>query len=88
MPPDDRVTTMTGSEIRPDPARIAEGWDPRFVVEARRVPEFVELYASLGFEVLADPVRHGQVSAACGDCRVVMLLDFRTIYTRRRGADR
>jgi hypothetical protein len=29
-------------------------------------------------------VRHGQVSAACSDCRVVMLLDFRTIYTRRR----
>jgi hypothetical protein len=77
---------MTGSEIRPDPARIAEGWDPRFVVEARRVPEFVELYASMGFEVLADPVQHGQVAAACSDCRVVMLLDFRTIYTRSRHA--
>ena len=78
---------MTGSEIRPDPARIAEGWEPRFVVEARRVPEYVELYASLGFEVLADPVRQDQIATACSDCRVVMLLDFRTIYTRPR-ADR
>ena len=75
---------MTEPAIRPDPSRLAEGWEPRFVVEARRVPEYVELYASLGFEVLADPVRRDHVAAACSDCRVAILLDFRTIYTRRR----
>jgi hypothetical protein len=75
---------MTEPSIRPDPSRIAEGWEPRFVVEARRVPEYEELYGSLGYEVLADPVGRGQVSEECGDCRIVILLDFRVIYTRRR----
>ena len=74
---------MSEPVIRPDPARIAEGWEPRFVVEARRVPEYVDLYASLGFEVLADPVRRDHVAPSCSDCRVAILLDFRTIYTRR-----
>ena len=74
---------MAEPVIRPDPARIAEGWEPRFVVEARRVPEYVELYASLGFEVLADPARRDHIASSCGDCRVAILLDFRTIYTRR-----
>ena len=75
---------MTEPVIRPDPSRIAEGWEPRFVVEARRVPEYVDLYVSLGFEVLADPVRRDHVaSSSCSDCRVAILLDFRTIYTRR-----
>ena len=74
---------MTEPVIRPDPSRVAEGWEPRFVVETRRVPEYVELYTSLGFEVLADPVRRDHIASECGDCRVAILLDFRTIYTRR-----
>ena len=75
---------MMESVIRPDPSRIAEGWEARFVVDSRRVPEYVDLYESLGFEVLADPVRGDQVASECRDCRIAMLLDFRTIYTRRR----
>ncbi|HET9251993.1 MAG TPA: hypothetical protein VFP58_07755 [Candidatus Eisenbacteria bacterium] len=74
---------MPQSVTRPDPSRLAEGWEPRFVVEARRVPEYVDLYASLGFEVVADPVRPDPLAAGCGDCRIAILLDFRVIYTRR-----
>src|SRR5512139_1150106 len=72
------------SQIRPDPERIAQGWERRFVVEARRADEYVQLYESLGFEVCADPVQREQVDDDCDDCRIVLLLDFRTIYTRRR----
>jgi hypothetical protein len=67
----------------PDPRRVAEGWTRRFVVEARRVEEYIRLYESLGFEVCADPVPPDQVAEECGDCRAALLLEFRTIYTRR-----
>ncbi|HEX7078160.1 MAG TPA: hypothetical protein VF363_07055 [Candidatus Eisenbacteria bacterium] len=72
------------SRIRSDPARIADGWERRFVVEARRVEEYVRLYESAGFEVAADPVRADQAEEACGDCRVVLALQFRVVYTRRK----
>lgn len=75
---------MAQSRIRPDPARLADGWDRRFVAEARRAEEFIRLYESLGYEVCADPVRRDQIEDECDDCRVVLLLEYRTIYTRRR----
>jgi hypothetical protein len=71
-------------QIGPDPERLAQGWERRFVVEARRADEFVRLYESLGYEVCADPVRREQVDDGCDDCRIALLLDFRSIYTRRR----
>ena len=74
------------AQIAPDPARLAAGWERRFVVEGRRAPEYVELYESLGFEVAADPVRREQVADECDDCRIALLLEFRAIYTRPRGA--
>jgi hypothetical protein len=91
--PRDRIAALVREEalrveaqaqIRPDPARLAEGWERRFVVEARRAEEYVRLYESIGYEVAADPVRREQVDEDCDDCRVVLLLDFRTIYTRAR----
>jgi hypothetical protein len=78
------LRTRAESQIRPDPERLAAGWERRFVVEARRAEEFVRLYESLGFEVCADPVRREQVDDDCDDCRIVLLLDYRAIYTRRR----
>jgi len=78
------LKARAGAQIRPDPERLAQGWERRFVVEARRAEEYVRLYESLGYEVCADPVRREQVDDDCDDCRVVLLLDFRTIYTRRR----
>jgi hypothetical protein len=54
------------------------------VVEGRRVREYVDLYDSLGFEVAADPVRREQVTGDCDDCRIALLLEFKTIYTRLR----
>ena len=72
-----------------DPARLAAGWEPRFVADGRRAEEAVALYESLGFDVAADPVRIETLDPDCADCQLVMLLGFRTIYTRKReGADR
>lgn len=63
-------------------ARLAEGWERRFVVEGGRVAEYVSLYESLGFEVVTVPVSPEDAIAECTDCRVVGLLQFRLIYTR------
>lgn len=76
------------SRIRPDPERLAAGWERRFVVEARRVGEYVRLYESAGFEVAADPVRPEQVEDQCADCRALLALGFRAVYTRRIPPDR
>lgn len=73
------------TRVRSDPARIAEGWERRFVVEARRADEYVQAYEALGFETLVDVARADQVDEECGDCRALLIAEFRIIYTRRRG---
>ena len=73
----------TGAEVAPDPARIAAGWEPRFVADGARADEAVRLYRELGFEVVADPVTAEHLSPDCGDCRIVVALRFQMIYTRR-----
>ena len=44
----------------------------------------VALYEELGFEVVADPVKPEQLVDDCQDCRLLILLEFKTIYTRRK----
>ena len=68
----------------PDPARLGEGWERRFVIERSRVADHVRLYESLGFEVIAEPARPEEAGIDCTDCRIIALLDFRVIYTRAR----
>ena len=74
------------AQLSPDPKRIAEGWECRFVTDAQRAEEMVELYRQLGYEVCADPVRREDLEGECEDCALVMLLQFKTIYTRRKRA--
>lgn len=81
---EEATRALAQTQITPDPARVAAGWERRFVVEARRAAEFIDLYASLGFDVCADPVRREQVADQCDDCRIALLLQFETIYTRPR----
>lgn len=69
---------------QPDPDRIAEGWELRFVVEGLRAEALVRLYESLGYEAVADPLRSDLLPKDCTDCRVAIALGFRAIYTRRR----
>lgn len=67
-----------------DPARVAEGWERRCVVDAARAAELMELYSELGFEVAADPVSGAEVGGEdCAECRLVAMLRFRAVYTRR-----
>lgn len=66
-----------------DPARLAAGWERRFVADPRRAHEAAALYVALGFEVALDDLRESELPAGCTDCRLPMLLSFKTLYTRR-----
>ena len=72
-------------QIRPDPELIADGWERRFVADARRAEETMELYEQLGFEVRAEPAQAEELGDDCDDCQLLLLLQFKTIYTRKRG---
>jgi hypothetical protein len=68
----------------PKPELVAQGWQRRFVTDGRRLREYVELYESMGFEIHAEPLEPEEVSPDCGDCRLIILLQFHTLYTRKR----
>ncbi len=70
------------TRLRPDPARLADGWTRRFIADGARAEEAIALYRELGFEVCADPVRPEEIAEECGDCRLLAALKFKTIYTR------
>jgi len=75
---------LSEEALSADPARLADGWERRFIADGRRAAEAVELYESLGFEAVADPVKADPHDTDCADCQVVMALQFKTIYTRPR----
>lgn len=74
---------VSEAAIRPDPRRLAEGWERRFIADGRRAEEAVDLYRELGYEVVADPVRPEDLAGECEACRIVAMLSFKSIYTRR-----
>jgi hypothetical protein len=73
-----------GGRIRPDPARLAAGWERRFVIEKGRATDLARLYEATGHEVVADPVPPELVDDECIDCRLVAQLEYVSLYTRRR----
>lgn len=72
-----------GGRIRPDPARIAAGWQRRFVIEKGRATDLARLYAETGYEVAQDPVAPELVDDECVDCRLVAQLEYVSLYTRQ-----
>ena len=83
-PADPGTVSIPETGTRPDPARTAEGWEHRFVATGERIEEMVTLYRSLGFEVVADPVRREGMEDGCVTC-FSGGLEYRAIYTRRPG---
>jgi hypothetical protein len=75
---------LSEAQLEGDPALLADGWERRFIADARRAEEAIELYESLGYEVLAEPVRKEELGEDCDDCQLLAALQFKTIYTRKR----
>lgn len=75
----------SAERIRPDPARLAAGWERRFVIERERSADLVRLYAVAGYEVAVDAIPAEALADDCDGCRVVLLREYVSIYTRRKG---
>jgi hypothetical protein len=76
---------LSEAQIQADPARLAAGWERRFIADGARCEEMVRLYEELGYEVAADPILPEHAGVDCEDCQLVIRLRFRMIYTRGRG---
>ena len=74
----------SAARIRPDPARLAAGWERRFVIERERSADLVRLYAVAGYEVAVDAVPAQALADECDGCRVVFMREYVSIYTRRK----
>lgn len=48
-----------------------------------KIREAVEMYEALGYEVKTVRVAADEVSGQCGECRLLIQLQFKTVYTRR-----
>ena len=79
---------LSDAQVESDPARIADGWERRFIADGPRCAEMVRLYEELGYDVVADPIQPRQIRGECEDCQLVLLLQFRLIYTRRKRGSR
>lgn len=74
---------LSEAQLQPDPTLVAQGWERRFMGDAARVREAVELYESMDFEVLTVPVQPAELADECDGCRLVVAFHFQTVYTRR-----
>jgi hypothetical protein len=75
---------LSEAQLEANPERIADGWERRFVADAPRVQEAIDLYIEMGFEVCADPVRPDELGEECEACQLLAQLRFKTIYTRKK----
>ncbi len=60
------------------------GWNKRSALEEPRLSEVVELYTSLGFEVILEPVNPGDLGADCSMCYQDSCDKFKMVYTRKK----
>ncbi len=75
---------LSEEQLEGDPELLAAGWQRRFIADGPRAQEALQLYRDLGFEVLAEPVSPDEMQDDCEDCQLLMAMQFKTIYTRRR----
>ncbi len=60
-----------------------EGWSRRFSGPVNKMQDSIDLYESLGMEVLLDDLSALELAAECGDCALAVTF-FKVLYTRRR----
>jgi hypothetical protein len=72
------------TELEPDPELVAQGWERRFMADARRVKEAIDLYTEMGYEIHTVPLQPVELADDCEGCRLVVAFQFQNIYTRKK----
>jgi hypothetical protein len=61
-----------------------QGWEKQFTYDEPRLSEAVEMYESLGLEVLLETPSEEEVAGDCGVCYEGTIEKYKTIYTRKK----
>lgn len=77
---------LSAVRSRRDAELAAEGWRRRYVGSPPKLFEHVELYESLGQEVLLDPMLPDELANECEGCGLALAV-FKVVYTRSRRAN-
>lgn len=72
-----------GCTLPPDPELLAEGWERRFIADARMAREALETYSELGYEVRLEPVDAEALRDECSGC-TALFSQFCAIYTKKK----
>ncbi len=72
-----------GCALPADSTLSAQGWEKRFLADARMAKEAVQTYSELGYEVRLEPLREDEMKDECSGCKS-LLKHFKTVYTRKK----
>lgn len=64
-----------------------QGWIKQSILDEPRLSECVELYKSLGYEVLLEPVRPEYLQQECAQCLCADTDKYKVIFTREKQSD-
>ncbi len=76
----------TGASVHDDPVIDADGWERRHLSDPVRARESIELYESLGFEVMSRRLQPDDLGPECQACAASVCRSYVLIYTRPRPA--
>ncbi|MCC7431219.1 hypothetical protein IT568_10275 [bacterium] len=74
----------TGCKTPPNQKLIAEGWELRYLADARMCREAVDTYTQLGYEVVLEAFQTDLLREECSGCKS-SLEQFKVVYTRKKG---
>lgn len=75
--------SVPGCVSPPNPQLIAAGWERRFIADAKRAQDAIEMYAEMGHDVRLEPVNVTGLSEACSGC-LEAFAHFSVVYTRKK----
>lgn len=76
-------SSVPGCMSPPNPELIAKGWERRFVADAKRAQDALEMYEELGHEVRIEPITLEVLKDECHGC-LVILKQLKAVYTRKK----
>ena len=80
---------MPDSEgVEADSRLIAEGWTRRFLADADRAAEALELYRAMGLEARAEKPAPADLGERCASCADAVCRSYLMVYTRTPGGSR
>ena len=75
--------SFLGCRIPVDPELVEQGWEWRCNVDQSKLPQLVDFYEELGFEVCLAPIKLDCLSSECDGCKPG-LVETKAVFVRPR----